>query len=337
MTPGGVRIGAPAMTSRGLKEADFEKIGDFLPPRHAARPRGAGEVRQEARRLRQGARGRVRAEDQGAARRGRGVGGQVLHARPLNGRPLAFVWRVRRREVRGEYGVMNPLRGARVGRESCAGRRRLANDLQVDAQPVAAAAAAAARWRRESRARETLVRPPAGRPRPPRPPTPVRSLRARRGPRAASPRAQPRSWRRRPPPSREDARKASTSPPPPPLADAVRLGPTAMDETRRRCRRRRRRRRGGARAPRPCAFATATLSRGPPGGRRAHRRRRPRPRGASRGPGRAPTRAVRGAEEPLLSMVPNMKRSLGANRRRVRRGEGGRSSTTSKLRRAISS
>ena len=30
MTPGGVRIGAPAMTSRGLKEADFEKIGDFL-------------------------------------------------------------------------------------------------------------------------------------------------------------------------------------------------------------------------------------------------------------------------------------------------------------------
>merc|ERR1719387_3015259 len=30
MTPGGVRIGAPAMTSRGLKEADFEKVGDFL-------------------------------------------------------------------------------------------------------------------------------------------------------------------------------------------------------------------------------------------------------------------------------------------------------------------
>jgi len=30
MSPGGVRIGAPAMTSRGLKEADFEKIGDFL-------------------------------------------------------------------------------------------------------------------------------------------------------------------------------------------------------------------------------------------------------------------------------------------------------------------
>merc|ERR1711990_953066 len=30
MTPGGVRIGAPAMTSRALKEADFEQIGDFL-------------------------------------------------------------------------------------------------------------------------------------------------------------------------------------------------------------------------------------------------------------------------------------------------------------------
>merc|ERR1712216_918337 len=30
MAPGGVRIGAPAMTTRGLKEADFEKVGDFL-------------------------------------------------------------------------------------------------------------------------------------------------------------------------------------------------------------------------------------------------------------------------------------------------------------------
>ena len=30
MTPGGVRIGAPAMTSRGLKETDFEQIGEFL-------------------------------------------------------------------------------------------------------------------------------------------------------------------------------------------------------------------------------------------------------------------------------------------------------------------
>lgn len=30
MTPGGVRIGAPAMTSRGLKEADFEQIAAFL-------------------------------------------------------------------------------------------------------------------------------------------------------------------------------------------------------------------------------------------------------------------------------------------------------------------
>ena len=30
MTPGGVRIGAPAMTSRGLGSSDFEKIAEFL-------------------------------------------------------------------------------------------------------------------------------------------------------------------------------------------------------------------------------------------------------------------------------------------------------------------
>merc|ERR1711918_310998 len=30
MSPGGVRIGTPAMTSRGLKEADFEKVAEFL-------------------------------------------------------------------------------------------------------------------------------------------------------------------------------------------------------------------------------------------------------------------------------------------------------------------
>jgi len=30
MTPGGVRIGAPAMTSRGLKEEDFQKIAEYL-------------------------------------------------------------------------------------------------------------------------------------------------------------------------------------------------------------------------------------------------------------------------------------------------------------------
>ena len=30
MTPGGVRIGAPAMTSRGLGEGDFEQIAHFL-------------------------------------------------------------------------------------------------------------------------------------------------------------------------------------------------------------------------------------------------------------------------------------------------------------------
>ena len=30
LTPGGVRIGTPAMTSRGLDEADFERVADFL-------------------------------------------------------------------------------------------------------------------------------------------------------------------------------------------------------------------------------------------------------------------------------------------------------------------
>eukprot|EP00026_Physarum_polycephalum_P008815 Phypoly_transcript_08916.p1 GENE.Phypoly_transcript_08916~~Phypoly_transcript_08916.p1 ORF type:complete len:461 (+),score=98.73 Phypoly_transcript_08916:157-1383(+) len=30
ISPGGVRLGAPALTSRGLKEADFEKIAEFL-------------------------------------------------------------------------------------------------------------------------------------------------------------------------------------------------------------------------------------------------------------------------------------------------------------------
>ncbi|RYE38893.1 MAG: hypothetical protein EOP48_26425, partial [Sphingobacteriales bacterium] len=30
MAPGGVRIGAPAMTSRGLKEQDFEEIAELL-------------------------------------------------------------------------------------------------------------------------------------------------------------------------------------------------------------------------------------------------------------------------------------------------------------------
>ena len=30
MAPGGVRVGAPAMTSRGLKEQDFEQIADLL-------------------------------------------------------------------------------------------------------------------------------------------------------------------------------------------------------------------------------------------------------------------------------------------------------------------
>lgn len=29
-TPGGVRIGTPAMTSRGLLESDWEQVADFL-------------------------------------------------------------------------------------------------------------------------------------------------------------------------------------------------------------------------------------------------------------------------------------------------------------------
>eukprot|EP00955_Chlamydomonas_euryale_P047024 353565-Chlamydomonas_euryale.AAC.2 len=44
MTPGGIRIGTPALTTRGFKEADFVKVGDFLhrtvEVRHAARARG---------------------------------------------------------------------------------------------------------------------------------------------------------------------------------------------------------------------------------------------------------------------------------------------------------
>lgn len=30
LSPGGVRIGSPALTTRGLKEGDFEKVADFL-------------------------------------------------------------------------------------------------------------------------------------------------------------------------------------------------------------------------------------------------------------------------------------------------------------------
>lgn len=28
--PGGIRLGTPALTSRGFKEQDFEKVGDFV-------------------------------------------------------------------------------------------------------------------------------------------------------------------------------------------------------------------------------------------------------------------------------------------------------------------
>lgn len=30
LTPGGIRIGTPALTTRGFKEQEFEKIGHFL-------------------------------------------------------------------------------------------------------------------------------------------------------------------------------------------------------------------------------------------------------------------------------------------------------------------
>ncbi len=30
VVPGGIRIGTPALTTRGLKEKDFEKIADFI-------------------------------------------------------------------------------------------------------------------------------------------------------------------------------------------------------------------------------------------------------------------------------------------------------------------
>ena len=30
VTPGGIRLGAPALTTRGLKESDFKKIADYL-------------------------------------------------------------------------------------------------------------------------------------------------------------------------------------------------------------------------------------------------------------------------------------------------------------------
>jgi glycine hydroxymethyltransferase len=30
LRPGGIRLGTPAMTSRGLKEKDFEKVAEFI-------------------------------------------------------------------------------------------------------------------------------------------------------------------------------------------------------------------------------------------------------------------------------------------------------------------
>lgn len=39
MNPNGLRVGTPAMTSRGLMEEDFVKIGQYL-----GRPTGAGSA-----------------------------------------------------------------------------------------------------------------------------------------------------------------------------------------------------------------------------------------------------------------------------------------------------
>ena len=30
VNPGGIRLGSPAMTTRGMKEADMEKVAEFL-------------------------------------------------------------------------------------------------------------------------------------------------------------------------------------------------------------------------------------------------------------------------------------------------------------------
>ena len=78
MTPGGVRIGTPALTTRGLREAEFETVAAFLDRAAQPRARGAGAVGAEARRLRQGDGGRRRGGE--AARRGGGVRARVPDA-----------------------------------------------------------------------------------------------------------------------------------------------------------------------------------------------------------------------------------------------------------------
>ena len=30
VVPGGIRVGTPALTTRGLREADFERVGEFI-------------------------------------------------------------------------------------------------------------------------------------------------------------------------------------------------------------------------------------------------------------------------------------------------------------------
>ena len=43
VVPGGIRIGTPALTTRGLKEADFVKVADFI--HRAVQVRGRVRVR----------------------------------------------------------------------------------------------------------------------------------------------------------------------------------------------------------------------------------------------------------------------------------------------------
>ena len=51
LTPGGVRIGSPALTTRGFKEEDFRKVADFSKTRRGHKPghkkRTAGESSAE--------------------------------------------------------------------------------------------------------------------------------------------------------------------------------------------------------------------------------------------------------------------------------------------------
>merc|ERR1712216_657675 len=98
-TPGGVRIGAPAMTSRGLKEADFEKIGDFL---HRGTQLGL-EVQEKCGKklvdFVMGSRASTRRRSRRCATRSRRGRASSSCPATRSAVGLAFVWRVRRREV----------------------------------------------------------------------------------------------------------------------------------------------------------------------------------------------------------------------------------------------